>query len=206
MKFGTRNINFLVLIISYEYHAAKTYFVTYLRDPVLEILCFSWYFGRCSWFFRGLLRVFWGVFPVLGGVPDFLGVPGCSGVPVFLEVLHAISFSCQSKQLSRCCINFPHELTCQILTNQRIKIGRRAWPTRDHGMKRSSPPVFFKNWLNFRVRGQFEIEIFTARGRAPKLARKCESKHWFPCGEDGRSVVWSRDCQIFLDGYITTFP
>ena len=23
---------------------------------------------------------------------------------------------------------------------------------------------------------------------APKLARKCESKHWFPCGADGRSV------------------
>ena len=22
---------------------------------------------------------------------------------------------------------------------------------------------------------------------APKLARKCESRHWFPCGEDGRS-------------------
>ena len=21
---------------------------------------------------------------------------------------------------------------------------------------------------------------------APKLARKCESKHWFPCGADGR--------------------
>ena len=24
---------------------------------------------------------------------------------------------------------------------------------------------------------------------APKLARKCENKHWFPCGADGRSVV-----------------
>ena len=24
---------------------------------------------------------------------------------------------------------------------------------------------------------------------APKLARKCESKHWFPCGADGRSFV-----------------
>ena len=24
---------------------------------------------------------------------------------------------------------------------------------------------------------------------APKLARKCESKHWFPCGADGRSVA-----------------
>ena len=38
-----------------------------------------------------------------------------------------------NKLISRCCINFPHELSCQILTNQSIKIGRRAWPTRDHG-------------------------------------------------------------------------
>ena len=39
---------------------------------------------------------------------------------------NSVSFSCQSKQDLRCCINFPHELTCQILTNQSIKIGRRA--------------------------------------------------------------------------------
>ena len=32
----------------------------------------------------------------------------------------------QSKQLSRCYINFTHELTYQILTNQSIKIGRGA--------------------------------------------------------------------------------
>ena len=36
------------------------------------------------------------------------------------------SFSCQSKQFSRCCIIFSHELTCQILTNQSVKIGRRG--------------------------------------------------------------------------------
>ena len=46
-----------------------------------------------------------------------------------------LSASAISKQVSRCCINFPHELTCQILTNQSIKIGRRAWPTRDLGEK-----------------------------------------------------------------------
>ena len=45
LKFGTRNIHFLVLMISYEYHTAKTYFVTYLHDLVLEIFRFSWYFG-----------------------------------------------------------------------------------------------------------------------------------------------------------------
>ena len=42
-----------------------------------------------------------------------------------------LSASAISKQVSRRCINFPHELTCQILTNQNIKIGRRAWSTRD---------------------------------------------------------------------------
>ena len=30
---------------------------------------------------------------------------------------NSVSFSCQSKQDSRCCNYFPHELTCQILTN-----------------------------------------------------------------------------------------
>ena len=42
---------------------------------------------------------------------------------------------CQSKQVSRWCINFPHEVTYQILTNQSIKIGHREWPTRDRGEK-----------------------------------------------------------------------
>ena len=77
---------------------------------------------------------------------------------------NSVSFSCQSKQVSRCCIKFQHELTCQILTNQSIKIGRREWPTRDHGKKRSSPPVFFNNWLNFRVRGKFKIKILIVLG------------------------------------------
>ena len=35
---------------------------------------------------------------------------------------NSVSFSCQRKQVPRCCINFPHELTCQILTNQSIKL------------------------------------------------------------------------------------
>ena len=39
---------------------------------------------------------------------------------------NSVFFSCQSKQDSRCCINIPHELNCQILTNQSIKIRRRA--------------------------------------------------------------------------------
>ena len=37
-----------------------------------------------------------------------------------------LSVSAIRKQVSRCSINFPHELTCQLLTNQNIKTGRRA--------------------------------------------------------------------------------
>ena len=63
---------------------------------------------------------------------------------------NSVSFSCQSKQSkqgSRCCINFPHELTCQILTNQSIKT---VFPA-------------CNSWVSFRVRGQFEIKILIVR-------------------------------------------
>ena len=76
----------------------------------------------------------------------------------------------KKKQVPRCCINFPHELTCQILTNQSIKIGRGAWPTRDYGEKSekhlSFPPVFLNNRLNFRVRGHFEIKMLIVLGHS----------------------------------------
>ena len=79
---------------------------------------------------------------------------------------NSVSFSCQSKQVSRCCIDFAHELICQILINQSVKIGRRAWPTRDHSEKSqkqlSSLPVLAAE-LNFRVRGLFEIKILIVR-------------------------------------------
>ena len=76
---------------------------------------------------------------------------------------NSVSFGCQSKQVARCGINFPHELTCEILTNHSIKIDVKRWPTRDYGEKSekhlSSPLKFLNNWLNFRVRGQFEMLI-----------------------------------------------
>ena len=44
------------------------------------------------------------------------------------------------------------------------------------------------------------VGIISVAVQAPKLARKCESKHWFPCGADRRSGVRSCDYQIFSDG------
>ena len=32
------------------------------------------------------------------------------------------------------------------------------------------------------------IDVQSAFSWAPKVAKKCESKHWYPCGTDGRSV------------------
>ena len=38
---------------------------------------------------------------------------------------------------------------------------------------------------------------------APKLARKCESKHWFPCGTDGRTVTWLPNFVGWVDYHIS---
>ena len=109
-------VHFLVLIISYEYHAAKTYFVSYLHDLVLEILHFSWYFGRCSWFFGGCSGFSGECSWFSGGVPDFLGcVPGfrwcsgffgcsgmfqCSGVPGSTTCPKQVPESCSMSQIN----------------------------------------------------------------------------------------------------------
>ena len=52
------------------------------------------------------------------------------------------------------------------------------------------------------------IDVQSAFSLAPKVARKCESKHWYTCGADGRAAggpaggVQSRDYQIFWYGKI----
>ena len=39
--------------------------------------------------------------------------------------------------------------------------------------------------------------MYNIRLQAPKLARKCDIKHWYACGADGRKVdVRSRDCEF----------
>ena len=49
------------------------------------------------------------------------------------------------------------------------------------------------------------IDVQSVFSWAPKVVRKCESKHWFSHGADGRSLgrsvgVRSRDYKIFWDG------
>ena len=170
-----------------------------------------------------------------------------------------LSASAIRKQVSRCWIHFPHELTCQILTNQSIKIKRRAWPTRDNGEKSQKrlpsldefsrprsvwnpnfngaahehnlfhmhfkkierePAIIWKVAAdNFkkvielsgsiperairsgdngqRIHCFDSCQLITTwmvtwmynnRLQAPKLARKCEIKHWYACGTDGQAV------------------
>ena len=84
----------------------------------------SGFSGECSWFsggvpgflggvpgFLGGVPGFWECSGFLGGVPGFLGgVPGlrwcsgffgCSGVPVFPEVLHALFVAVSEVKMSR---------------------------------------------------------------------------------------------------------
>ena len=128
-----------------------------------------------------------------------------------------LSASAICKQVSRCCINFLLELTCQIMTNQSIEIGLRAWPTRDYGEK--SQKHVKAGWIpepaiRLGDTGQLiqcfdsgqliKTWMYNIRLQAPKLARKCEIKHWYTCGADGWTEGWvvvvqSRDCVGWID-------
>ena len=72
---------------------------------------------------------------------------------------NSVNFSSQRKQDSRCCINFPHDLTSQILTNQSIKIGRRACSTRDHGQKDKRAKVTFVLTFVTALKGRHRADI-----------------------------------------------
>ena len=57
---------------------------------------------------------------------------------------NSVSFSCQRKQVPRCCINFPYELTCQILTNQSIKLDLER-DQRVTMVRKGLPRLYFKD-------------------------------------------------------------
>ena len=41
--------------------------------------------------------------------------------------------------------------------------------------------------------------MYDIKLQAPKLARKCEIKHWHACGTDGRKVGWSVYGHVIAD-------
>ena len=41
--------------------------------------------------------------------------------------------------------------------------------------------------------------MYNIRLQAPKLARKCDIKHWYACGADGRRVGWSVYGHLFAE-------
>ena len=43
----------------------------------------------------------------------------------------------------------------------------------------------------FDSRQLTKTQMYNIRLQAPKLAGKCEIKHWYACGADGRKVGWS---------------
>ena len=71
-------------------------------------------------------------------------------------------------------------------------------------VKKYTRPRWVDNWardtirwylpavtLSWRLSIDHDIDVQSVFSWAPKLARKCESKHWFPCGTDGRPFVRS---------------
>ena len=95
-------------------------------------------------------------------------------------------------------------VTCQRITSKRYStsMGRHLNPRYGQVTLVSGYPVltavnWSQHWCTICVQYQSSC--------ATKLARKCEIKHWFSCGADGRSGgravgVRSRDYQIFWDG------
>ena len=90
-------------------------------------------------------------------------------------------------------------VTCQRITSEKIHDldGSTPEPAIGSGDTGQQIPCFDSCQL---------LTTLMCNQWAPKVVRKCESKHWYACGADGRSVgVRSRDYQIFSDGYIITF-
>ena len=64
--------------------------------------------------------------------------------------------------------------TCQLITEPAIRSG-------DTGQ-----------WIHCLDSCQLiKTWVYNIRLQAPILARKCEIKHWYACGADGRKVGWS---------------
>ena len=78
-------------------------------------------------------------------------------------------------------------VTCQRITSKNARprwVDTWSW-TRDMVRWYGSEDTLFgkavnwsQHWCAICVQNQFSC--------APRLARKCEIEHWFPCGEDGR--------------------
>ena len=61
-----------------------------------------------------------------------------------------------------------------------------------------------RTYLFWQLSIDDNIDVPSAFSWASKVASKCERKHWYACGADGRSVGRSggrsRDYQIFWNG------
>ena len=103
---------------------------------------------------------------------------------------------CQPQlSVSRCCINFPHfnkielepAIIRKVATCQRISL-KKLKPSG------SLPePAILSGDIGQRIHcfGSCQLIktwMYNIRLQAPKLARKCEIKHWYACGADGRKV------------------
>ena len=75
-------------------------------------------------------------------------------------------------------------VTCQRITSENT---RPRWvDTWAHDRVRW---YWSADTLFWQLSTDHNIDVQSVFSWAPKLARKCESKHWYACGADGRSFV-----------------
>ena len=87
-------------------------------------------------------------------------------------------------------------VTCQRLTSKILDLdGRHLSPRYGQG-------YWSADTLFWQLSNDHNIDAQSGFSWVPKLARNCESKHWFACDGDGLVGVRSRDNHIFWDGLI----
>ena len=74
-------------------------------------------------------------------------------------------------------------VTCQRITS------KNTWPRWVDTWARDTVKWYWSaDTLFWQLSIDHSIDVHLVFLSAPKLARKCESRHWFPCGADGRSA------------------
>ena len=80
-------------------------------------------------------------------------------------------------------------ITWNLVTCQRIT-SKNTWPRWVDTWARDTVRWYWSaDTLFWQLSIDHNIDVQLVFSWAPKLAKKCESKHWFPCGADRRSVA-----------------
>ena len=75
--------------------------------------------------------------------------------------------------------------TCQRITSKTLELSGSIPEPAIRSVDTGKPTHYFDSCQLIKT------WVYNIRLQAPILARKCEIKHWYACGADGRKVAWS---------------